>query len=150
MSARKEGPLSSALRAFRDHALSLVQHLNYALTHPKHLAGLLEPITSEERIHIERETADVAVNSLHELIDVNKRPTVVRVIRKLFGVSAKLLSTLITLSSAENILSSDPDDWPLNDAVVVPVRNPPFQSFKCTSLIRCYYHLTIASEGHRR
>ncbi|TDL30046.1 hypothetical protein BD410DRAFT_780570 [Rickenella mellea] len=119
-SSKKGSPSASVLQVFTDHALYLLQHLNYALTHPKHLAGLIEPITAEERTQVEKETANVSVNTLSELLDPTKRPILIRVIRRLFDVTNKILSTLITLSGAEAVLVSDPEEWSLQHALIVP------------------------------
>ena len=101
--------------------MHLLQQLNYALTHPKHLLSLLEPVTVEEKNRLDLEIADASVNSISELLDPGKRPFLVHVIRKLFDITTKILSTLIIVSEAENVLSSDSDEWPLQNALLVPV-----------------------------
>lgn len=121
-SSSRNGPaLSPVLRAYVDHALQLLQQLNYALTHPKHLAGLLEPITPEERAIIDRETNDLSVTSLNDLLDETKRPVISKVVRRLFEVTIKVLDTLTVLGGAEIVLISDSEEWPLRDTVIVPV-----------------------------
>ncbi|KAF7964383.1 hypothetical protein HWV62_8833, partial [Athelia sp. TMB] len=47
--------VSKVLRVFSNHALSLLQQVNYALTHPNHLASLFEPVTAGERAQMEKE-----------------------------------------------------------------------------------------------
>ena len=115
--------LSPVLRVFTERALLLLQQVNYALTHPKHLTGLLEPITADERLKIEREVADTSVTSLSELLDPVKRPLLVRVVRRLYEIATTLLSTLNILSGAETVLLCDPEEWPTREALVIPVSN---------------------------
>ncbi|KAH8118849.1 nucleoporin subcomplex protein binding to Pom34-domain-containing protein [Phellopilus nigrolimitatus] len=117
---RNNSALPSVLRAFTEHALQLLQQLNYALTHPKHLTGLLESVSTEERIRIDREMTDLSMNTLNELLDEEKRPIAANVVRRLLGVTTNVLSTLNILGGAETVLLSDPEDWPIREALVVP------------------------------
>ncbi|KAL5529911.1 hypothetical protein ACEPAF_6168 [Sanghuangporus sanghuang] len=118
--SRITSPMSSVSRSFAELALPLIQQLNYALTHPKHLTGLLEPITAEERLRIDRETSDASVTSLNELLDSVKRPILAGVVRRLFGVTANVISTLSVIGGAEVVLLRDPEEWPIKEALVVP------------------------------
>ncbi|EJD01706.1 uncharacterized protein FOMMEDRAFT_111741 [Fomitiporia mediterranea MF3/22] len=119
-SRRESSPISSVSRSYVELALLLVQQLNYALTHPKHLSGLLEPVTGEERVRIDRETSDGSVTSLNELLDGTKRPILANVVRRLFGVTTNVISTLSIIGGAETVLLNDPEEWPIREAVVVP------------------------------
>ena len=113
--------MSSVSRSFVELALLLVQQLNYALTHPKHLSGLLEPVTGEERVRIDRETSDGSVTSLNELLDGTKRPILANVVRRLFGVTTNVISTLSIIGGTETVLLNDPEELPIREAVLVPV-----------------------------
>ncbi|KAF8632804.1 hypothetical protein AX15_001669 [Amanita polypyramis BW_CC] len=104
------------LRAFTTSGLKLVQQLNYAITHPYHLASLLEPVTLEERTALEKEQSSVQT----ELVDPLKRPLVLQLVHRLFKLSSNILETLLTISRADAVLLSPQDDWPLHEAVVVP------------------------------
>ena len=113
--------LAPVLSAYAEHTLQLLQQLNYALTHPKHLAGLLDPITPEERIIIDRETNDLTVTSLNDLLDETKRPTISKVAHKLLGIATRVLDTLTVLGGAETVLLSDSEEWPLKETAIIPV-----------------------------
>lgn len=121
-SSRNDTALAPVLRAFTEVALLLVQQLNYALTHPKHLTGILEPITVEERIRMEHESSEnVSVANLTDLLDAAKRPIMASVIYRLFSLAANVLNTLSIIGGAETVLLSDTEEWPTKEAVVVPV-----------------------------
>jgi nuclear pore complex protein Nup188 len=79
------------LRIFTNHALHLLQQLevNYAITHPNHLASLYEPITAEERT--KHEKAQREPDPLHV-----KRPFVTHMIHEPFQLSSSLVGTLVT------------------------------------------------------
>jgi len=113
-SAAKPNPVvDKVLRVFTTHALQLLQQVNYAITHPNHLASLYEPITQDERVKYEKEPT-------HS--DPMKRPIVVHLIRRLFQISSIVVGTLLVISRADVVLSSGVDDWPLQESLVVPVR----------------------------
>lgn len=112
------------LRVFTTHALSLIQQLNYALTHPNHLASLLEPVTAEERILIEKDRSSTFQSS-SEIIDPMKRPFLTRLIHRMFRLTGAIISTLTDVSGAEKVLIGEQDDWPLHEALVVPVSSFP-------------------------
>lgn len=104
------------LRAFTVSGLKLLQQLNYAITHPNHLASLLEPVTSEERSAFEKEQTSAQAG-----FDPLKRPLVLQLMHRLFKLSSNILETLLTISRADSVLLLPQDDWPLQEAVVVPV-----------------------------
>ncbi|KAF8338481.1 hypothetical protein F5887DRAFT_1238173 [Amanita rubescens] len=103
------------LRAFTISGLKLLQQLNYAITHPNHLASLLEPVTSEERAVLEKEQSNTQAG-----FDPLKRPLILQLVHRLFKLSSNILETLLTISRADTVLLLSQDDWPLQEAVVVP------------------------------
>ncbi|KAF7302838.1 hypothetical protein MKEN_01245900 [Mycena kentingensis (nom. inval.)] len=104
--------VEKVLHAFPMPALRLLQQLNYALTHPNHLASLFEPVTVEERTLLEKDPVGM---------DPLKRPLIAHLVHRLFWLSSNLLSTLVTIGRAYSVLTSDKDDWPVNEAMVQPV-----------------------------
>nr|GAT55792.1 predicted protein [Mycena chlorophos] len=99
------------LHAFPLPALRLLQQLNYALTHPNHLASLFEPITAEERTLLEKDPPS---------LDPLKRPLIAHLVHRLFRLSSNILSTLVTINRAYSVLTSDKDDWPVHEALILP------------------------------
>ncbi|THH06625.1 hypothetical protein EW145_g3956 [Phellinidium pouzarii] len=116
--SRNASALSPVLNAFTEHALQLLQQLNYALTHPKHLTGLLEPVTTEERLKMDKERGSASI--LSELLDGEKRPIGSNVVRRLFSVTTSMISTLNILGGAETVLLSDLEEWPVREALIIP------------------------------
>ncbi|KAF7337743.1 hypothetical protein MSAN_02247900 [Mycena sanguinolenta] len=103
--------VANVLHIFSPPALLLLQQLNYAVTHPNHLASLLEPITVEERTLL-----DKAPPSTEPL----RRPLIAHLVHRLYRLSSNIISTLVTISRAYTVLTSDKDDWPVHEALVVP------------------------------
>ncbi|KAJ7757553.1 nucleoporin subcomplex protein binding to Pom34-domain-containing protein [Mycena metata] len=103
--------VANVLHVFSPPALLLLQQLNYAITHPNHLASLLEPITVNERTLLDKDPPSV---------DPLKRPLVAHLVHRLFRLSSNIISTLVTISRAYTVLTSDKDDWPVYEALVVP------------------------------
>ncbi|ESK96206.1 hypothetical protein Moror_7196 [Moniliophthora roreri MCA 2997] len=102
---------ANVMRVFSPLALRLLQQLNYAISHPNHLASLFEPITSEDR----------ALQDQHSPSgDVMKRPLIVHLIHRLFQLSTSIVSTLVCISKADVVLTGDQHDWPLQEALLVP------------------------------
>lgn len=123
-STRNTDPaVSKVLRVFSTHALSLLQQVNYALTHPNHLASLFEPVTTGERTQMEKEPRESAGLSLSssEIMDPLKRPLTTRLMHRFFMLSSTILATLISISHADDVLLKEREDWPLNEALIVPV-----------------------------
>ncbi|EGN94989.1 hypothetical protein SERLA73DRAFT_61618 [Serpula lacrymans var. lacrymans S7.3] len=116
--------VSKVLRVFTTHALMLLQQLNYALTHPNHLSTLLEPVTAEERLLVdkERESAVGAGGSLSpsDMVDLRKRPLTARLVHRLYKLTAAILATLISISRAYDVLLGDQEEWPVLEALIVP------------------------------
>jgi len=110
------------LRIFTNHALHLLQQVNYAITHPNHLASLYEPITGEERAKYEKAQREP---------DPLKRPFVTHMIHRLFQLSSSIVGTLATISRADTVLLTVKEDWPVNEALVVPVCLP-------LIIVQCY------------
>ncbi|TFK46960.1 hypothetical protein OE88DRAFT_1706649, partial [Heliocybe sulcata] len=117
--ARREETVKKVLRAFTSSGLLLLQQLNYALTHPNHLASVLEGVTVDEKQQIERDAQGPSVQSTEHL-DPRTRPFLTGVVHKLFRLTSTLLATLISISGAETVLVGDQEDWPLDEAVVHP------------------------------
>jgi len=112
--AAKPNPVvTKVLRVFTTHALQLLQQVNYAITHPNHIASLYEPVTHDERVNYEKSQSQT---------DFMKRPIVMHLIHRFFKLSSNILGTLIIVSRADIVLSSGVDDWPLQEALVIPVR----------------------------
>ena len=111
-SATSNPVVERVLRIFTNHALHLLQQVNYAITHPNHLASLYEPITGEERAKYEKVQSEP---------DPLKRPFITRMIHRLFQLSSSIVGTLVTISRADAVLLTVKEDWPLNEAVIVPV-----------------------------
>ncbi|KAH9854890.1 nucleoporin subcomplex protein binding to Pom34-domain-containing protein [Lenzites betulinus] len=107
-------------RLFTSDALLLLQQLNYALTHPNHLASLFEPITAEERTRFEADRAASSVKSPSEAVDPMRRPFLARLVHRLYRLSGTLLSALIDISGAETVLLGEPEDWQVSQALIVP------------------------------
>ncbi|THV06572.1 hypothetical protein K435DRAFT_743696 [Dendrothele bispora CBS 962.96] len=104
-------PVENVLRVFTPLALNLLQQLNYALTHPNHLASLFEPITSEDRILLEKGAS---------IPDAMKRPLVAYLMHRLFQLSSNIIFTLICISKAETVLTGEQADWLVHEALVIP------------------------------
>ncbi|KAF9004332.1 hypothetical protein BDQ17DRAFT_1354946 [Cyathus striatus] len=101
-SAANSNPaVNRVLRVFTTHALLLVQQLNYAITHPNHIASLLEPVTNEERMLLEKEHNSSLVH-------------------RLFKISSNVIGTLVAISRAEVVLLSAQEDWPISEALIAP------------------------------
>ena len=118
--------VKEVLRFFTLDALFLLQQLNYALTHPNHLASLFEPITADERTKFEAESGNPAMSASGEFVDFVKRPFLTKIVHRLFLLSGSILSALIAISGAETVLLSDQEDWSISEALVVPVGGFPF------------------------
>ncbi|EIW76402.1 hypothetical protein CONPUDRAFT_168949 [Coniophora puteana RWD-64-598 SS2] len=134
----KEGggeAVEKVLRAFSTHALRLLQQINYALTHPHHLASLLEPVTAEERALFDREPRDggsstssaltlatslSASASALDMLDLQKHPLTARLVHRLFRLAGTLACALNDTSQAYDVLLGEQDEWPTHEALVVP------------------------------
>ncbi|KJA28250.1 hypothetical protein HYPSUDRAFT_197752 [Hypholoma sublateritium FD-334 SS-4] len=53
-SAKSNALVERILSGFTVNALKLLQQVNYAITHPNHLASLYEPVTHDERVRFEK------------------------------------------------------------------------------------------------
>jgi nuclear pore complex protein Nup188 len=121
--ANANAVVTKVLRVFSNHALTLLQQINYALTHPNHLASLLEPVTADERTQIEKEPRESPGASLSssEIINPMKRPLTTRLLHRLFRLSSSILFTLICISRADDVLMTEQEDWSMSEALVIPV-----------------------------
>ncbi|KAK7058619.1 hypothetical protein VNI00_002255 [Paramarasmius palmivorus] len=110
-SADAHPEVANVMRVFSPLALRLLQQLNYAISHPNHLASLFEPITADDRALQDQSSSSG---------DVMKRPLIVHLIHRLFQISTSIVSTLVCISKADVVLTGDQHDWPLQEALVVP------------------------------
>ncbi|PPQ92766.1 hypothetical protein CVT25_003875 [Psilocybe cyanescens] len=110
-SAKSDPVVEKVLRGFTNRALHLLQQVNYAITHPNHLATLYEPVTQDERIRFEKAQSQA---------DPTKRSFVTHLIHRLYQISTNLVGTLVTISRADSILSRSVEDWPISEALIVP------------------------------
>ncbi|KAF8967477.1 nucleoporin subcomplex protein binding to Pom34-domain-containing protein [Flammula alnicola] len=110
-SAKADPVVDKVLRVFTTSALQLLQQVNYAITHPNHLASLYEPVTHDERVRFEEAQSQT---------DPLKRPFVMHLIHRLFQLSSNLVGTLVAISRADMVLSRGIEDWPIGEALIVP------------------------------
>ncbi|KAF9459152.1 nucleoporin subcomplex protein binding to Pom34-domain-containing protein [Collybia nuda] len=111
-SAANSNPaVDKVLRVFTTHALQLIQQLNYAITHPNHLASLFEPVTTDERAQLDKDPPSV---------EPLKRPLIAQVVHRLYRLSSNIVATLVAISRAESVLVGGQEDWPVNEALIVP------------------------------
>ncbi|KAF5333235.1 hypothetical protein D9611_002829 [Ephemerocybe angulata] len=109
--AKLNPAVEKVLRVFTSHSLLLLQQINYAVTHPNHLGSLFEPITSDERTQHEKSQG---------IADPLKRPLIAHLVHRLFRLSSNIVGTLVCISKADMVLVGNQEDWPLNEALVVP------------------------------
>ncbi|KAJ3555270.1 hypothetical protein NP233_g12249 [Leucocoprinus birnbaumii] len=109
--SRSNPTVDRVLGSFTTHALNLLQQLNYAITHPNHLASLLEPVTADERTQLEKEKPSA---------DPLKRPLVTQLLHRLFRLSSNVVGTLIVISKADSVLLTPEEEWPIEEALIVP------------------------------
>ncbi|KIK21813.1 hypothetical protein PISMIDRAFT_533510 [Pisolithus microcarpus 441] len=112
--------ITKVLRVFGTHALVLLQQLNHALTHPNHLASLLEPVTAEERAAMEKEPIASASLSSVDMVDLQKHPLTARLVYRVFKLCSFVVSTLVSTSHAYDVLLGEQEDWPVHEALIVP------------------------------
>jgi nuclear pore complex protein Nup188 len=113
------------LSAFSTKALLLLQQLNYAVSHPNHLASLIEPVTAEERAQLERDNRLQPSRSLAtEVIDPISRPFLAKLLHRFYDLTSNIACTLIAISSAEEVLRGS-QYLPSRSALVVPVSTGP-------------------------
>lgn len=112
--------VTKVLRVFSTRALVFLQQLNYALTHPNHLAMLLEPVTPEERAAMEKEPMNSSLSQL-DMMDLGKHPLTARLVHTMFRLCSSIVSTLVSVSRAYDVLLKEQEEWPLHEALIVPV-----------------------------
>ncbi|KAI0068511.1 hypothetical protein BV25DRAFT_1817355 [Artomyces pyxidatus] len=111
----------TVLAAFTSNALLLLQQLNYALSHPNHLASLVEPVTAEERTQLEKDARGSSARSVAaEVVDPTTRPFLARLVHRLYGITSNIVQTLIIISAADSVLKGEAEDLPTRFALVVP------------------------------
>ena len=114
------------LSVFSTKALLLLQQLNYTLSHPNHLASLIEPVTAEERAQLERDLQP-SQSIATEVIDPVSRPFLAKLMHRFYNLTSNIVSTLIAISSAEEVLRGG-QYLPPRSALVVPVSILPTRS----------------------
>lgn len=138
LAANTNPAVTKVLRVFSNHALMLLQQINYALTHPNHLASLFEPITADERAQVEKEPkgspAASSSSSSPEIMDPMRRPLTARLMHQFFRLSSSIMFTLISISHADDVLMKEQEDRLLDEALVIPVSS------------HCFYcHVSISN-----
>lgn len=124
-SAPPEGHRNEAtqkiLSIFSAKALLLLQQLNYTLSHPNHLASLVDPVTTDERVQLERDSRVQPSQSIAtEIIDPVLRPFLAKLMHRFYNLTSNIVCTLIAISSAEDVLRGS-QYLPPRSALVVPV-----------------------------
>jgi len=108
------------LSVFSTKALLLLQQLHYTLSHPNHLASLIEPVTTEERVQLERDSRLQPSQSIAaEVIDPISRPFLAKLMHRFYNLTSKIVCTLIAISSAEEVLRGG-QYLPPRSTLVVP------------------------------
>ncbi|KAG7099843.1 hypothetical protein E1B28_001650 [Marasmius oreades] len=110
-SVKTHPEVENIMRVFSPLALRQLQQINYAISHPNHLASLFEPITTEERLLQEQPSPSE---------DPLKRPLIVQLMHWFFKLSYNIVSTLACISKVDAILIGDQENWPLKEALVIP------------------------------
>ncbi|KAL6307051.1 hypothetical protein BKA93DRAFT_823522 [Sparassis latifolia] len=108
------------LGSFVSDAQLLLQQLNYALTHPNHLASLFESVTADEKARFEADRGNASVNSPAEALNPLTRPFLARLVYRLFRLAGGVLSALVAISGAETVLTGEREDWPIHGVLIVP------------------------------
>ncbi|KZT41836.1 hypothetical protein SISSUDRAFT_1059148 [Sistotremastrum suecicum HHB10207 ss-3] len=104
---RRDTTPMNILRAFCEPALTFLQQLNYAFTHPNHLASLLEISGTLDPPKTGDGLSPSTTHSLADLLDVSKRPVESRYIYRLLLTASNLVATLSTISGSQGILSRE-------------------------------------------
>ncbi|KIM22527.1 hypothetical protein M408DRAFT_332895 [Serendipita vermifera MAFF 305830] len=101
------------LQTFAEKGLTLLQHINYALSHPNHFASLFEAITADERRALDKEVGQaVGMSSVYELLDADKRPFIASLTQRMHVVVRDILSTLVIVNQGDEVVIGEPEDWP--------------------------------------
>ncbi|KAH9998258.1 hypothetical protein BJV77DRAFT_1058719 [Russula vinacea] len=108
------------LSIFSTKALLLLQQLNYTLSHPNHLASLIDPVTTDERVQLEKDSrAQPSQSIATEIIDPVSRPFLAKLMHRFYNLTSNIVCTLIAISSAEEVLRGC-QYLPARSALVVP------------------------------
>ncbi|KAF8709175.1 Nucleoporin subcomplex protein binding Pom34, partial [Rhizoctonia solani] len=114
VASRNNGKAGAATILGRDFvriAHRLLQHLGYALAHPNHVLGLLEPLTADERALIEADEAANVETSVG-IVDPVKRPVLARVGMTLFRIVSVVISTVMLFVKADDVIvEMDETEW---------------------------------------
>ncbi|THH29876.1 hypothetical protein EUX98_g4309 [Antrodiella citrinella] len=110
-----------ALNFFASDALLLLQQVNYALTHPNHLASTFEPITASEKANFEKDgSTGSTLGTPTDFIDTMKRPFLARLLHRMFKLAGNIVFALISVCGSENVLVDETEDWPREQILIVP------------------------------
>ncbi|CAE6343262.1 unnamed protein product [Rhizoctonia solani] len=110
-STGKAGAAAVLGRDFVRIAHRLLQHLGYALAHPNHVLGLLEPLTADERALIEADEGANVETSVG-IIDPVKRPVLARVGMVLFRIVSVVISAVMLFVKADDVIvKMDETEW---------------------------------------
>ncbi|KAJ1308684.1 hypothetical protein OPQ81_004375 [Rhizoctonia solani] len=114
VASRSNGKAGAAAILGKDFvriAHRLLQQLGYALAHPNHVLGLLEPLTADERALIEADEAANVETSIG-IIDPVKRPVLARVGMALFRIVWVTISAVMLFVKADDVIVKlDETEW---------------------------------------
>mgnify|MGYP001577046101 FL=1 len=102
-------------------AVLLLQQINNALIYPRALAGLLRPVSPEERGLMERDVAATDVEP-DKRSGLDQRPVMARVTLAFLQIQRSLLDALVAHSDAFRTLACDEIEWRVDRAIILPVR----------------------------
>ncbi|KAG9017670.1 hypothetical protein FRB90_000315 [Tulasnella sp. 427] len=104
-----EPSVQAVLGAFAERSLLLLQQLNYVLSHPNHLVTLLEPVSLEERMLLEKEVAG-SIDGPVQMIDSATRPLIASLVQRLLIIVRDAASTLLIISKSDWLFCVRDDD----------------------------------------
>ncbi|TRM67890.1 nucleoporin subcomplex protein binding to Pom34-domain-containing protein [Schizophyllum amplum] len=101
--------VDQVLYAFKIHGLVLLQHVNHAVTHPRRVASLFEPVTPQDRLPEKEQSADPL-----------QRPPIAHLLHRLLKLSGSIVSVLVVISRAESVMMRERDSWSAEEAIILP------------------------------
>ncbi|KAK4705494.1 hypothetical protein P7C70_g693, partial [Phenoliferia sp. Uapishka_3] len=116
---RVRGSKSPLLEKLVEQTLLLLQQVNDALMYPVKLAGLLTPISLEERGPFERDLVATDVEE-KDRASLAERPVMGRVTLAFVHIAQVLVSALTTYTEAFRTLSRDEVEWRPDLAIIIP------------------------------
>jgi len=104
-------------------------------------------------VQIEQDARNLSVESSTELIELSKRPLLAALVQMLLVITRDLVSSLVIITEAETVLTSDSSEWPSGEVLVPPVRG--FSFMKCLHLLilihcrsRKYHSGNVLRQAH--